>query len=651
MVITVVCPKPGCAAVFKAEARLMGASVECPKCGGPVPVKASSTPAGAGPTTWVPPKLRRATARPKVSRLGASPALRWTAGLLVVLTVVAAAIVGKLMLSRGGEKVKVEESGPPPAPPLESPVVVPAPKPPEMPPVKPIEPPPPPPSATEQGAAAPAVVFPQPEEPKPQPKPVFDPLEYARDIGPVNDLIDCFQYPPAFEKTQGLAAKYDSTPEGRFLIKQKLLNIASLKELRAGAFSRVNNALVRIVMSDMSPDRDGVVVSADEQRLVSSAGGKKTELPWPSFKKEEVYIFYARSGAENDPAGHVSLAVFLMEGSYHSDLIAKGEQELQVAGMRGLDVTDPERYLNLLKSIQAALEKVAPPEAKAEPPKEKVKEPTKSPPNEPAGRSSHGEMVLVPAGEFTMGDDEMPNATPKRKVYLNAFYMDKYEVTNAEYMKFCRATGNNKPKHWQGGEMPRGRENYPVVGVVWDDALNYANWVGKRLPTEAEWEKAARGTDGRRFPWGNIWDSKKCNSGFRLAQYGFQPPGNERAWDTEWRRWVRTVPASILMEEGGATMPVASFPEGASPYGCMDMAGNAAELCMDGYVSDYYLTAPNRNPPGPGTAMYRVSRSGSWACYAKAVQCAYRGMASPGDANCFTGFRCARDAPRGASAP
>ena len=644
MAIRVTCPKPGCGGVFMAEDRAAGTVVKCPKCGGQVRLKAAGAPAGPDSTPPIPPELLRVAAKPHVERLGPPSELRWAAGILVGLVIVAVVTFLGFMVFKNGRMVKVAETGPPPAAPLESPPVVLAPKPPEVPPAKPKE------------AAPLPIVSPQPAAPKAPAKPVFDSLEYARDIAPVNDLIDRFQYAAAIEKTQSLAAKYDSTPEGQFLIKQKLLNIASLKDLRAAAFSRVNNAIVKVSMKDLAPDYEGEVLSADEQQLVSSTGDAKKEWPWSSLKKFEVYMFYARSGAENEPAGHASLAAFLMEGTFHADLIARSQQELGIVQRRGLDVSDLQRYLDLLKQIQAALEKATPPseakaepspEAKAEPPKEEVKDVPKrpSPPKRLAGKPSHSEMVLVPAGEFIMGDDSIHDASPKRKIYLNAFYMDKDEVTNAEYAKFCRATGYRTPRHWQGGRIPPGRENHPVVCVSWEDASAYVNWAGKRLPTEAEWEKAARGTDGRRFPWGSTWSPSKCNSGFRLAERGFQATGNERVWEDNLQKWLRTLPGSILMGEGGGTMPVGSFPDGASPYGCMDMAGNVAELCQDGYISDYYKIAPDRNPPGPGTALYRVSRSGSWACYAKAVQCSYRGMGSPGEANCFIGFRCAKNAP------
>ena len=193
------------------------------------------------------------------------------------------------------------------------------------------------------------------------------------------------------------------------------------------------------------------------------------------------------------------------------------------------------------------------------------------------------EMILIPAGEFIMGSPEGEgdaNEHPQHPVFLNAFYIDKYEVTNALYKQFMSATGHIAPLFWDDEEY--NHPNQPVVRVTWHDAVAYAEWAGKRLPTEAEWEKAARGTDGRIYPWGNEWDSSKCNSGVSGDGYEY-------------------------------TAPVGSFPAGASPYGVMDMAGNVWEWCADWYDKDYYSSqSSQQNPKGPDSGTYRVLRGGSW---------------------------------------
>lgn len=223
------------------------------------------------------------------------------------------------------------------------------------------------------------------------------------------------------------------------------------------------------------------------------------------------------------------------------------------------------------------------------------------------------EMVYIPAGEFIMGsDDWWPKSQPEHKRYLKAFYIDKYEVTNGRYKRFIDATGRTPPAHWIDGKIPEGREKHPVVFVSWFDANNFCRWEGKRLPTEAEWEKAARGTDGRTFPWGNEFDAKKGN----MPQLGV-----------------------------GDTMPVGSFPEGKSPYGVYDMAGNVFE-----WTASWFKPHPgNTHPDENYGEKYKVLKGGSW------YDCTYYkcGISAPTYNRIFFnpltmnnnfGFRCAKDA-------
>ncbi|MDO8588022.1 MAG: SUMF1/EgtB/PvdO family nonheme iron enzyme [Armatimonadota bacterium] len=190
------------------------------------------------------------------------------------------------------------------------------------------------------------------------------------------------------------------------------------------------------------------------------------------------------------------------------------------------------------------------------------------------------EMVWIPAGQFTMGSRSEQVAAflkehpewkaewfagekPQRKVYLDGCWIYKHEVTVAQYRRFCEETGRQMPPEQTWGW----RNEHPVVSVGWDDAAAYAKWAGVSLPTEAQWEKAARGTDGRVYPWGNKWDASNSAN-----------------------------PSSTSMS---SPQPVGSYPSGVSPYGVMDMAGNAWEWCADWYDPDYYKTAPLRNPQGP----------------------------------------------------
>jgi formylglycine-generating enzyme required for sulfatase activity len=226
---------------------------------------------------------------------------------------------------------------------------------------------------------------------------------------------------------------------------------------------------------------------------------------------------------------------------------------------------------------------------------------------EPPRTEDRAEMVLVPAGEFWMGSDESADEQPRHRVGLDAYYIDKYEVTNAFYKRFMEATGRAAPGYWNNTSF--NGESQPVVGVSWHDADAYCKWAGKRLPTEAEWEKAARGTDGRKYPWGEQWDSSRANAGDKL----------------------------------GKTAPVGSYPSGASPYGVHDMAGNVWEWVADWYDKDYYKRSPERNPTGPDSGWNKVLRGGSW--YDDpffALRTASRGNVTPVLRNDLIGFRCAR---------
>ena len=213
-------------------------------------------------------------------------------------------------------------------------------------------------------------------------------------------------------------------------------------------------------------------------------------------------------------------------------------------------------------------------------------------------------MVYVPAGQFLMGSKQgegYQQEHPQHEVYLDGYWIYKNDVTVAQYRKFCTATRRNMPDRPVRGW----KEDHPVVCVSWDDAKAYCDWVGTTLPTEAQWEKAARGTDGRNYPWGNDWDKTKGNS----ADSGLK-----------------------------ATTPVGSYPGGASPYGCLDMAGNVWQWCADWYGP--YDAAATENPAGPATGGFRVLRGGSWVNPSGSCRSAYRGDLNPVGRGYGIGFRC-----------
>lgn len=228
-------------------------------------------------------------------------------------------------------------------------------------------------------------------------------------------------------------------------------------------------------------------------------------------------------------------------------------------------------------------------------------------------------MVVIPAGEFLMGSAEgkgRPDEWPQRSVYLDAFAIDQVEVTNDRYMAFVTATGHRNPPNPYGtGPLTsiKGIEQLPVVQTTWYDATAYCGWVKKRLPTEAEWEKAARGADGRQFPWGD------------------ETPTSTRAnFDREWT-------------DEKTLYPVGSLPEGDSPYGVKDMAGNAREWVSDWYDAEYYKHAPARNPQGPDKkGVVRSIRGGSWHSPLADITASARGRGGFALQTHGTGFRCAR---------
>jgi len=248
-------------------------------------------------------------------------------------------------------------------------------------------------------------------------------------------------------------------------------------------------------------------------------------------------------------------------------------------------------------------------------------------------------MLLVPGGRFTMG----PPGNEKT-VTLSPFYIDRCEVSNAQYEKFLaavRKSGDTAWRHpeqpaakkthvpafWDNANLGRSKPDHPVVGVDWFDAYAYAKWAGKRLPTEAEWERAARGTDGRPYPWGN--DPPARGLRYRCNFFG-----------------------SYLGEDGFRfTAPVGSFEAGASPVGCMNMAGNAAEWC-----ADWFGPLPREprlvNPTGPPTGTARVTKGGAWNLDADSIRCYNRWPLDPRARLASVGFRCARDAaPASGQAP
>lgn len=255
-------------------------------------------------------------------------------------------------------------------------------------------------------------------------------------------------------------------------------------------------------------------------------------------------------------------------------------------------------------------------------PQVKVDQPTAAPappvtPPKPSAPVAPEGMLAVAAGSYTIGRNGAdPLEQPRHTVDLPAFFIDRTEVTNAAYKKFVDATGHKPPSNWKGADFPTQHENFPVTGITWQDAADYAAWAGKRLPNEDEWEAAARGTDGRIYPWGNEWRAGLANIGSK--------------------------PDDITAEQYPSGIKEAGqYAQGASPAGAVDMIGNAWE-----WVADVMATYPGNTEAKltlkPGVD-YRVIRGGAYDGN-KSHDATYRGYLDANQAYPKVGFRCAKDA-------
>ncbi|MFT4579821.1 MAG: sulfatase modifying factor 1 [Nitrospinales bacterium] len=228
------------------------------------------------------------------------------------------------------------------------------------------------------------------------------------------------------------------------------------------------------------------------------------------------------------------------------------------------------------------------------------------------------EIIVIPAGEFPMGslqEEGRPDEKPQRKVFLDTYVIDAYEVSNERYLSFIHRTGRKEPPNpYSNGLLSQetGINSLPVVQVTWYDAVDYCRWAGKRLPTEAEWEKAARGNEGLVFPWGSESPSNK--------HVNF-----EKNWEGTKTLWT--------VDTNNGT---------ASPFGLKGMAGNVREWVQDWYAPDYFQTAPQKNPSGPQIGILKVIKGGSWHSFKADLRSASRGKGGFALKTDGIGFRCAK---------
>ena len=257
-----------------------------------------------------------------------------------------------------------------------------------------------------------------------------------------------------------------------------------------------------------------------------------------------------------------------------------------------------------------------------------------------------GKMIWIPEGSFLMGNTGSEQYTfadelHQRSINLSGYFVGKYEVTRGDYRKFIEAGGYSNPAYWssEGWKWKHNRtqpqywdavqdwetgnftqtDSHPVSGISYYEAEAFCKWAGGHLPTEAQWEKAARwtGSHPNIYPWGDVWDAEKCNN-----IDDDNPAGGGSGMNQ--------------------TTPVGSYPDGASPYGCQDMAGNVWEWCMDWYSNKYYSQSPANDPQGPESGSYRVLRGGGWREGGYGMRCTYRRGEGPYNGWVDLGFRVAR---------
>ena len=389
-------------------------------------------------------------------------------------------------------------------------------------------------------------------------------------------------------------------------------------------YGGIAGARFRSTPQDLTEENIKQIIRERGRQLITAGGGDQRSLEGPEWE-HSVFTYYLLQGLGK------GLADFNDDGVIPaSELFAYLDQRVTATAQLKGHVQRPELWLlagDKGEFVFTTGKKVSAPEAERQPleaeqQRRPIEEARRRPYSAPvelareiAGKDG-APMALVDAGEFLMGSDKFGDEKPMHKVSLDAFYLDKYEITTARYAKFLEAEGRRPPMFWNQGSQTSYTER-PVVGVDWHDADAYCRWAGKRLPTEAEWEKAARGADGRLFPWGNEEPTT------RHANFG----------KGEWM--------------GYSTLtPVGGFEKGKSPYGIYDMAGNVWEWVADWYEPRYYATSPSSNPQGASSGENKVLRGGSWNNPPFILRSTARNWSAPSDRPAYVGFRCAQGVPK-----
>ena len=439
---------------------------------------------------------------------------------------------------------------------------------------------------------------------RPHPKRAVVILDACRD----NPLI-----PPGFKsiKTPSGLAKPSST-EGLFVIYAAVENSVSLdrlpsdeKSVKYSVFTRT--LLPLLTRQDLTLQGLSVTLKKEVSTLAKNGGRRQLPSYYDGTDGEPFCFPGCTAHIEKEPVGlKENLTTTIVRPSLPKEITDK------------VKVDSPPEPQSLDRTQQLAMKQNAPlPQV----------QPTERRPTVITGKDG-APMVLIPAGEFTMGGDKDKagegNNYPAHSVYLDAYYLDQYEVTTSLYATFFQETKRPAPKYWSE-QVLNEHGNKPVVGVNWNDAVAYCSWADKRLPTDAEWEKAARGTDQRLYPWGNASPSGK------LANY-----------NPNFKYLFSSVAGYAPLTDVG------SFEKGKSPFGAYDMAGNVTEWVVDWYHRygrNYDDKSPPRNPKGPSSGEFRVLRGGSWLSRPDDVLSARQDAYPPTGLHSYIGFRCAQDRP------
>ncbi|MEW6358722.1 MAG: SUMF1/EgtB/PvdO family nonheme iron enzyme [Planctomycetota bacterium] len=531
-----------------------------------------------------------------------------------------------------------------------------------------------------------------------EPKEV-DLAQFAKDVEEIDKMIAARNYADARSRASLLKGKYAG------LIETKIANLNRIIALREKCFDRVNSGKVKLAMKDISRRYGyaGEIKKADDDGLTAKIAKK-----WTDLDADEALNFYRKASDPDSPDDLLALAALMMEGAADEKSLDAAMLCLGKAKEKGAEVEPILMYLETLKQARGkALESAEARDQKSEVRDQKSEEEggksarasasasassdsqKSQPPGGPKPPGGFDEvyvataatgdkiphplsrktetiqvggktikvpegMVYIPAGSSVMGSGPNPPEGPQHQVYLDGYFIGKYEVTNAEYAEFVKATNRPPPQHWAGGKIPKGRENHPVVHVSWDDATAYAAWCGKRLPTEAEWEKAA-GWDLKKkrhheYPWGDEYDSRRANHCYAL---GCRCDGDAKTHTPWWEKWSKSEEGKKAIAEVSRTAAVGQFKGDESSFKCFDFGGNIREWVNDCYGEDYYKVGPKKNPPGPteaeatppGGNLRRVARGGFWSSYGPFLRTALRIGYGPSSGNHHTGFRCAADCP------